>query len=236
MPVIDLPEEPPLPGANTVFFPTFAVMLYPQRQDEEKRLHWFASAMAGSYASWQAVGADKSILGDFHGWIGVLWEFSQAPRRVYQDGMARVARAALSGHLLLYLLRLAKYHTHHCFVERAKALVVEFAPQKGETVSESLVGKAWAEFKSVSPFWAAMTILHSEGKLEIEVDSNEDWLAFVGIAEAYRRAAEGVRLLASEETWRAPATFDIPDADAKITPLGADMLAFLDQQFPSQDY
>lgn len=233
MPVIELPEDAPLPGANTVFFPTFATMLYPQPAEETKRLHWFASAMAGAYSHWQSSGAEDEILSDFHGWIGILWQLTQAPQRVYEDGMDRVSRAGLCGHLLLYLLRIGKHHQKHCRIERARALVVEFSPTAEGKVSDSLIEKAWPVFKAVSPYWAALATMTATGTLTADADTNEEWLAFIGVGEAYRRAAEELRLLLPEETWKAPEGKGVPIVEVEIPPLPPELLAFLDQQFPT---
>jgi hypothetical protein len=230
VPVIDLPSEPPIPGANTYYYPVQAVMLYPR--DEESRLHWFAAAMAASYSMWHSEGAALEVLSDFHGWIGVLWEFRQAPQRVYSDGMARVSRAALSGHVLLYLLRLARHHPRHCKVERAKALVVNFAPMEGETISESLVDKAWADFKPVSHMWAALDQLIRQ---EWVPDSNDNVLRFLAQAEAIRADAESARLLDPAESWRVADGQDLPAIDPPIAlpPLAGDMVEYLERYFPT---
>lgn len=230
MPTIDLPKEPPLPGANTFYFPIKAVMLYPR--DEGRRDQWYAAAMAGSYHYWREHGAPPSILEDFHGWIGVLWEFKQAPHRVYRDGMARISRAALSGQVLMYLLRLHQHHPERCRLEQAKALVVEFAPREGASLSESLVTKVWAEFKTVSHLWATfLKALRDEAQPE----DNAVWAAFLGAAEVVREAAEKARLLDPRETWKAPDGRGIPRPEnpPEFLPLSDEMLEFLSQQFPA---
>lgn len=230
MPIIELPAEPPIPGANTYYFPVQAIMLYPR--DEESRLHWFAAAMAGGYHYWQSEGAGPEILSDFHGWIGVLWEFRQSPQRVYRDGMDRISRAALSGHVLRYLIRLAKHHPLHCKLERAKALTINFAPKAGETISESLVNKAWADFKQVAHMWAAFDELIRRG---LRPDSNDAVLVLLAHSEAIRAEAESARLLSPDETYRVEDGQDLPAADPAIEfrPLSADMLNFLDREFPT---
>lgn len=229
VPDIELPIEPPIEGSNTYYFPVQAIMLYPR--DEESRLHWYAAAMAGGYHYWQSAGAAPEVLSDFHGWIGVLWEFRQAPQRVYHDGMARISRAALSGHVLRYLMRLARHHPRHCKLERAKALVVEFAPREGETVSESLVDKAWADFKQVSHMWAAFDHLMSHG---FRPDSNDNVLVLLAYSEALRVEAENARLLTPGETYRVEEGQDLPEVDPAIDlpPLSADLLEFLEREFP----
>jgi hypothetical protein len=226
--VIDLPDEPPIPGASTYFFPVQAIMLYPR--EEERRLHWFAAAMAGAYHVWQSEGADPEVLSDFHAWIGVLWEFKQAPQRIYRDGMARISRAALSGHVLRYLIRLAKHHPKHCKLERAKALTVNFAPKKGDTVSESLVDKAWADFKAVSHMWALDEFI----RRELRPDSNDAVLMLLAHAEVIRGEAENARLLSPEETFCVAEGQALPAAEPPIEflPLPEDMVRFLDSTFP----
>ena len=228
MPVIDLPEEPPLPGANTLFGAIFAVMLYPR--SEKQRSNWYAAHQAGAYAFWRQEGAPPEVLSDFHGWIGVLWELPQAPQRVFRDGMDRISRAGLSGHVLLYLLRMAQHHPQHCTVERATALVAKFAPRKGKTVSESLVQKSWAEFKPASHLWAAFAYLVATQKAP--GTKNSEWLEFIGLAEDYRKAAADSRLLNRTDTWKAPKWCEVPAVKLDINPLESKMLAFLDRYFP----
>lgn len=228
--MIDLPEEPPLPGANTFYYPIQSVMLYPRNED--RRLQWFAAAMAASYRLWREQGAPTLILEDFHGWIGVLWEFKQAPQRVYQDGIARASRAALSGHVLMYLLRLHRHHSERCHLEQAKALVVEFAPREAEPPSESLVAKAWAEFKTVSHLWATFL---GRAPTVAEAEENAAWVTFLGFAEALRKAAEKARLLDPRETWKGPDSLSLPTPEKPpdIPALSEEQLEFLSQQFPA---
>lgn len=227
MPIIDLPDEPPLPGANTFYFPIQAVMLYPR--NDERRLQWYAASMAGAYDYWQAEGAPEPVLSYFHGWIGVLWHLKQAPKRVWEDGLARAPRAALSGLVLIYLLKMAQHHPERCSLENAKALVVGIAPREDEPVSESLVDKSWAEFKTVSHLWAAMTIMAQD--VGFPGMRNEDWAAFLGVAEMLRQTAESARLLDARTTWKAPSDRKIPTPDGppEITPLSDEHLEFLDQ-------
>ncbi len=228
MPVIDLPEEPPLPGANTLFGAIFAVMLYPR--SDKQRHYWYAAHQAGAYAFWCKEGATQEVLSDFHAWIGVLWELPQSPQRVFRDGMDRISRAALSGHVLLYLLQTAKHHPQHCTVERATALVVQFAPRKGKTISESLVQKSWAEFKSASHLWAAFVYLVA--KKQYPGSDNSEWLAFLGRAETYRKAAAESRLLNRTDTWRTPEGCVVPPTETDLNPIDKKKLAFLDREFP----
>ena len=225
MPIIDLPDEPPLPGANTLYFPIQAVMLYPR--NDERRLQWYAASMVGAYDYWRTEGAPEPVLSDFHGWIGILWHLKQAPKRVWQDGLARAPRAALSGLVLLYLLRLAQHHPERCSLEHAKSLVVGFAPRKDEPVSDSLVHKSWAEFKTVSHLWAAMTMM-AEDK-SFPGMRNEDWTAFLGVAESLRETAESARLLDTRTSWKAPSDRIIPTPEKtpKIAPLSDQLLEFL---------
>jgi hypothetical protein len=226
LPIIDLPDERPLPGASTLYFPIQAVMLYPR--DDERRLHWYAASMVGAYDDWRTQGAPEPVLSDFHGWIGILWHLKQAPKRVWQDGLARAPRAALSGLVLLYLLRLAQHHPGRCSLEHAKALVVGFAPREDdEVVSDSLVDKSWAEFKTVSHLWAAMTILSQDKSFP--GTRNKDWVAFLGVAESLRESAESARLLDPRNSWKAPSDRIIPKPEEppKFTPLSDQLLQFL---------
>lgn len=227
MPVIDLPEEPPLPGANTLYFPIQSVMLYPR--DETKRAQWFAAAMAQNYSSWRQDGASPDVLSDFHGWLGELWKFSQAPRRVFDDGMKRVSRAGLSGHVLIYLLRAARHHPEHCKFERIKAVMAQFVAAQGETVSESLVEKLWPEFKPVAHLWAALDQLVRTGGWVPEL--NSEVLRFLQLAETYRELGEQARILDPLTTWRAPAGVGRAE-EPPTPPLAEDILSFLNRDFP----
>jgi hypothetical protein len=206
-----------------------AVMLFPRETEETERLQWQAAAMAGAYTEWQRVGAPEKTLIDFHPWISWLWELPQSPQRVYQDGHERTARAALSGHVLLRRLSLARHHPEHAKLERAKALVQQFAGGGGSP-SQSLIDKSWAHYKSASPLWAALVALVSRGRMPEA--GNEEWLKFLAKAEAYRRAAEELRLFKPGATWEAPYHLSLPKAKAAISPLSEPMLSFLDEQFP----
>jgi hypothetical protein len=226
MPVIDLPREKPIgPSLTTMFLPTYAVMLYPR--NEEKRKAWYAAAMAQEYSLLRKAGVPEANLSDFHSWIGDLWDLPLSPQRVYGDGMERVSRAGLAGFQLLFLLRMARHHPRHCKVERAKAVLVEFGDGKA---SESLVEKAWAEFKSVSHFWTSMISYEKPDPNSLR--EFEEWFKFLRRAVAYRRAAEATRLLKPGETWITAHDDTLLPLEAAIEPLTAEALAFLDSTFP----
>ncbi len=227
MPTLKIPDHPLFYGPSTYRLTILPVMLYPRESDATKRRHWLASAIAGEYSRWESEGVSEKVLRCFHGWIAVLWDLRLSPRRVYQDGQDRMGRAVLTGHVLLYLLSMARHHPRHCKVDRAKALVVEFAPAEDVAASESLVDKAWAEFKGASPFWAALTAIHHHGQWPAE---GKGWLRLVGVGEHYRQAAVDSRLLNEDETWRAPSS--IKREGFKLNPLPPDLVEFLDRSYP----
>jgi hypothetical protein len=164
-----------------------------------------------------------------HSWIAALWELPQAPRRVYADGEARVPRALSAGLLLTYLLSAAEHHPRHCKVERAKALVAEFPLPGGEKASESLIEKAWAEFKIVAHFWAAhIAVAHDMRANQLH---DRQWCKTLGLADAFRVKAEKARILVPDEAWRVEDPRVRPRRP-KIEALTPDRLAFLDTSFP----
>jgi len=223
MPILELPEESPIEGAVTLAFPILSAMLFPQEDEAMGRRQWRASAMAGSYSEWRRMGVQGPFLAEFHGWIADLWELPQAPRRIYQDGWARLKRASLSGGVLRFMLRLARHHPAHCKLERAKALVQDSF--SGDWPSESLLNKSWADFKAASHLWAAFLDKHPKGK-------NEQWIELLARAEAIRREAEAARVLNPLETWKAPEAMNIADIEIEVPPLPPELLAFLDREFP----
>jgi hypothetical protein len=220
VPVIDLPADLEFPGTDTYLYPVMSVMLYPR--DADLRAQWLAVAMIRAHHA-----QEHDSLSYFP--VGVLWTLKQVPRRVYSDGLARLSRAELSGHVLFYFLRLALNHHRHCKAERAKALVVNFsAAPTGETISESLVNKTWAEFKSVSHLWASLGQFLRSGSEPI---SNTAISALLNRAEAIRLKAEAARLLTPGKSWQAPEGHQVP-VDIALPPLDDDQIAFLNQQFP----
>jgi len=221
VPVIEKVEGP-IFTPDTVFLPTYAVMLYPR--DETRRRQWYAAAMAREYSVCQKEGAPQKVLSDFHAWIPDLWELKLSPARVYQDGMARTGRATLSGCVLLCLLRLAKHHLRHSKLERVKALLA--SEVGGFNVSESLIEKSWAEFQTVSHLWASILVKPPKAVM--------DWLSFLKRALTYRRATEEAELL-SVEMWKTEMDhlFRLTDQDEpELEPLEPDKIAYLDDQFP----
>ena len=197
-------------------------MLYPR--DGRNRADWYAAAMVGAYH-------EKNQGAPPEAWISALWELRQAPQRVYEDGMARISRADLSGHVLLYFLRLAEHHPRHCKLERAKALVVNFTARQGETISESLIDKLWAEFKTVSHLWASFELMIRRGW---NPHSREEFLTFLGLAEFIRTQAEGARLVTPGDNWQLPEMHDMPAVtDPDLPPLAQDQAEFLDRDFPA---
>src|SRR5436305_9303384 len=177
VPIIESPKGPIFTPA-TVFLPTYAVMLYPRKRDERLRRLWYAAAMAREYAECRKAGAPEAVLSGFHAWIPDLWELRLSPERAYEDGMARIGRAGLSGTVLVHLLRLARYHPQHSKLERVKTLLV--SEVGGLRVSESLIEKLWAEFRSVSHLWASFSAQSPN-------DRALEWLASIKRAVAYRR-------------------------------------------------
>jgi len=227
MPCIELPDEPREAGAEIYSTSILAVMLYPRTEEAEQRRHWHAAAMASAYHHWRTEGAPWYVLAGFHGWVGDLWELPQAPKRIFEDGRARMRRASHSGRVLAMLLRLAIHHPSHSRVERAKALVRE---QLGSSApSESQLDKAWASFKTASPLWLAF---RTERDRSGPIAGDARWLDMLAVAEHYRRRAESLRLLNPAETWSVPEHFNLPSLAAEIEPLPADLTAFLDREFP----
>jgi hypothetical protein len=227
MPILDLPKDPPIAGANTIAYPVVSHMLFPQEEDAKTRRQWYACAMAGAYVHWRRNEAPWTVLAEFHGWISELWELPQSPKRVFQDGWARVKRAGLAGEMLQILVRLARHHPIHCKVERARALLLYRRSHLAKPPSESLIEKAWPDFKSASPLWAAyMDRDHNM------TDRPGQWWRVLSVAEHYRREAESARLLRPSEAWRTPDDVELPLSILEIAPLTADELEFLDQQFP----
>lgn len=227
MPVIDDAGGPQINAVRaSISIPTEAVMLYPR--DEKRRRLWQAAAMAREYAACRAVGASEETLRRFHTCIADLWEMQLSPARVYTDGQDRGERAALSGVVLLYLLRLDRYNPRHCKLERVKTLLVEFPMPGGRAPSGSLMEKSWAEFKNVSHFWAS-ALRHTAPESDLPP---LEWIAFLKRAEGLRRAAEEARLLNPSETWTHAADV-IFRSEAELEPLEPAKIAFLDSTFPT---
>ncbi len=205
-------------------------MLFPR--DDEKRYQWMAAAMVGAYNYWREHGAPESVLSDFHGWLSATWEFKQSPQRVLEDGEKRTQRAALSGHILLRLIALARHHPERCKLEQAKEIVSQFAPRDGSSISNSLLNKVWAEFQGVSHLWATM-VLKMKEEMEGAIE-NSFWAEFLGISEAIRKDALQSRLVSPDLVWEAPDQKDIPLIErVEVEPLPADMLDILQAHFPS---
>lgn len=225
MPVLDFPVLPPTPTGNTILLPVLAVMLYPQNAG--RRESWLAAAMARAYAVGQQEGYPEERLREFHKYIAALWRLPLAPTRVFQDGASRIQRALLCGQMLRFLLSLAHHHQRHCTVERARLLTIEFIQPQ---VSESLLEKAWPEFKPAVHLWSVIDeILGPDG---IPNSSDERSLEIVGLAESCRRVAEEARLLDQREMWVAPKGSGTPPVEVVIQQLPKEMLAFLDRSFP----
>jgi hypothetical protein len=229
MPVLDLPKDPPIAGANTLAYPIMSVMLFPQEEEAKGRRHWLACSAASAYVNWKQIGVHWSVLAEFHGWIGELWELPQSPKRVFQDGWARVRRAVLAGEMLKILLRLARHHPSHCSVERARALLQHRLQEKNpsKAPSESLLAKAWPDFKTASHLWAAY--LDCEHGLK---GHPEKWLKILSVSEAYRREAESTRLLKAIETWRTADDLPLPASEIEVPPLPSEELAYLCRELP----
>jgi hypothetical protein len=228
MPILDLPTEPAIVGEDILFAPTFATMLFPR--NEVRREQWFAAAMAHSYSDRMRAGAPPEVLSLFHGWIGLLWELPQSPQRVFADGLLRIHRGVLAGYVLSYLLLTALHYPQHCKVERAKAFIVRFPLPGDDQVSESLIEKSWAEFKSVSHLWAAQSEVMQRSKAEIA--SDKEWLEALGLAEAFRRMGEQARVLIPAEMWTVPEG-RAPQVPAPGVPaLPPERLSFLETEFP----
>ncbi len=189
--------------------------------------------MACVYVDWKKSGAPVSTLAAFHRWIPDLWALKQSPERVLRDGVKKSRRAVLSAFMLRHLLSLAIHCPRHCKLERARALVVEFAPPEGKSVSESLVEKVWAEFKTVAHLWATMEALYGTGDLRklVQLLRDEDWLRLLIHAEACRRLAESHRLLDSALTWKAPDLNRVAETPV-VTPPSDAVIEYLDMLFP----
>lgn len=228
MPVLDFPIEPTTTGENLLFGPVFSAMLFPR--DEIARLQWFSAAMAGTYADYYAANAPHEILSMFHSWIAVLWTLPQSPQRVHADGMAKIPRGLLAGRVLLYLLIAARHHPQHCKVERMQALVAEYPLPGSARIGEGLVGKAWAEFKTVSHLWAA-AISVVQAKEELWGIDDAAFLEVLALAEGLRREGETARILTKSKMWTAPEG-RVPEHQPTVPPLSPDYLAFLETSFP----
>jgi hypothetical protein len=226
VPVLDLPEAA-IEGDHIVPGATLAAMLYPA--DKRGQDHWFAAAMVGAFVDRKRQGASPEVLSLYHDWMAIAWDLKQGPRRVMQDGLVRMKRGLLAGYVLKYLVVTARHHPKHCSVEKAKVFTVEFPPW-GHKVSESLVEKSWAEFKTVSHFWAAM---HEMIPLSDPGGLTEDtaWLGILGVAEAYRRKGEEARVLVASKMWTVPEG-RAPEAELVVSPLPEGYLAFMDSMFP----
>jgi hypothetical protein len=225
MPVIDLPREPAAQGWNSRALPVYAVMLFPE--DQEGRESWLAAAMTWACTQVQ-VGEDPRLrLQGFYEFAPALWRLPLAPKRVFNDGLKRARRASLCGQMLVYLLCMARHHKRHCRVERAKLLVAAFTPK----VSESLLTKAWPEFKTVSHLWAAQFAADAWFP---KGTSSDSWLLReLGLAETFRKEAEEVRLLEGTDTWKLPELMELPVEGFTLRPLPDDEIQFLDRSFPA---
>jgi hypothetical protein len=225
MPVIDLPGEPAGNGWNNRALPVWSVMLFPQ--DQKGREFWLAAAMTWACSEVQAGEDPRLRLQGFYEFAPALWKLPLAPARVFNDGLSRAPRANLCGFMLVQLLRLARHHQRHCRIERARLLVAESTDPK---VSESLLEKAWPEFKTVSHLWAAHVVAMARFPKE---GSSDSWLLrHMGLAETLRREAEAARLLDATETWKLPELMELPVEGFTLRPLPDDEIQFLDRSFP----
>ncbi len=154
MPVIEAPITGSFFALTDPLLSILAAMTYPL--DADRRRLWFASAMAHQYVTYLDAGAKPPLLRDLHGCIGPLWTAALPPRRIYEDGFVHSRRGIAAGQVLLILLPLAKHHHRHGTIERARALLAHIAKRKKFAASESLIEKAWPEFKGVAHFWAAL--------------------------------------------------------------------------------
>jgi hypothetical protein len=231
VPVLDLPEGPPiLPGDMTLFSYTFPVMLYPR--DERGRAHWSAAATIEACIERIEAGASPEILRHFYDSVRFVWNLNQAPRRIFEDGLARVHRGLLSGQVLQYLLVTTQHNQRHCRVERAKAFIAEYPLPGAQAASESLIEKAWAEFKTVSHLWAAqIAMVSATGHPDHQ--SDRAWIEVLGLAEEFRRQGQNARFLPPEEMWTVPAGL-VPAKELPIGRLNPERLSFLDSMFPGQ--
>jgi hypothetical protein len=230
MPVIEFPSEGP--GSALFFNAMIAVMLFPQ--DDLGRRRWRAAAMARFVAERREAGLGTKLTGNVEELVATLGDLLQSPQAVHHAGLARGPRAVLTGGILTYLLRLAKHHPRHRKVHRAKALVIEARREIGSSVSESLLDKAWAEFKSVAPLWSAfIELAHDDaGNLAVPVPNNNNMLRMLSVAETCRAAAESARILKNWESWKAPETLDLPSVGIDFEELPPKSISFLDSQFP----
>jgi hypothetical protein len=226
MPVIDLPGESAGTGWDSRSLPVWSVMLFPE--DPERREFWQAAAMTWACAQAPAGEDPRLRLQGFYEFAPALWRLPQAPERVFQDGLRRAPRANLCGIMLVQLLCLARHHQRHCRIERARVLVAEYTDPK---VSESLLEKAWPEFKTVSHLWAAQLVAWA--RLPKEGYSDSWLLRHLGLAEALRREAEAARLLDATETWKLPELLAVPHEGFELHPLSNDKIHFLDRSFPT---
>lgn len=226
MPVLELPEGPSTsPSEQLLFVATFSVMLYPR--SEKARAYWIAATNLGGCLEQDEPVLPPELLES----IQVLWNSPQAPKRIISDGLARLYRGLLSGQVLLYLLVTMRHHQRHCKIERAKAFVAEYPLRGGPKVSESLIEKSWAEFKTVAHLWAAqMAFVSATGHPEHH--SDEAWLPVLSLAEAFRERGQDARVLPAEQMWTVSDARVPRKSDLEIPPLPADRLAFLDSSFP----
>lgn len=234
MPTISLPPPPPDGlGLRVNSIPILAAMLFPQPRHAEKRREWCACTFAQSYIAWRDAGAPDGYLANHHIWIPHLWEVSQAPRRIADDGLRRSQRAMLSGEVLRHQLVTTHHHPRHRGVERAKAFInwrnqrYSKPTDRKAPSSESLIEKAWAEFRPASHLWLAFAETLPPGGDRTDAD----WIEMLAFAEGVLMEAEELGLVPAGEGWRAPA--EVQALRVATSPLAPDLLAWLDREFPA---
>jgi hypothetical protein len=236
MPVIHLPDKPDVGvDARAFLMPIFSSMLFPKEKDAAARRAWLASAMAHAYMEWLKVEDAKHILPSFHIWIPGLLACRQGPERVFSDGLKRSARAELSGGVLRILLSCVEHHPRHAKIERAVALLsrqlseLKQRSEKSFGASESLIQKAWSEFRPAAHLWASWLSVWSSG---FEIDSDADWLVLMSCAQGYLDQAAQARFLLRGESWVLPPDKKVPTVEVENSPLSEADFSWLDEQFP----
>lgn len=246
MPIIDLSGPRSLSRAGIrATERLWALMAYPN--DPEARQQLFAVTHAdelGKIEQLRNGDADSSRSESLLPWM----EEREAAGLKAAGGIGRVARVPgidevesrwrkrsvsgrLAGEVLLFQLRppYAVGGRDGPSVRQAvHALAQHFEDVGGRTsdgskipTSRPTIMRAWQEFRSVAPLWAACC------HLELPNERQGSLAQFLATAEAIRQRAEAAKILKPDETWRAPEGIDLPTVDFKLDPISDRIRCFL---------
>ena len=256
MPVIDLHQFPP-PHEEWPYPPGHSrkaeydarvvacarvvrVMCYPDSEEDRREFlrsiqAWTAAEAFNDDPPLPSDMAPKDVRMALADGLSLHTALSKAAKSVRYEG-------ALSGEILLFILRCAEHSPKDMSVLKAvdligRALVkdsVRIRKQGGRTIaaSRTVIMNAWTAFRPVAHFWAAVQLWKVEGRvtewpyLLFRVD---DLLEFIALAEDLRHRGEalyahgqktlGRSVLDPSATWRAPDCLALPNVQVTLPPL-----------------